>query len=354
MKIVIQVKLLPSESQKTALEDTMKAFNDACNHIAEVAYRERCASKFKLQKLVYNDVRELFGLSAQLTIRAIAKVVDAYKRDLDVQCFFRPTGAVVYDQRVMSFKGLEFVSLLTLQGRLVIPLQMGNYQRAQFHRGKGQADLILVKGQFYLLVVVDTPTEPPYEPEGFIGVDLGIVCIATDSDGEVHSGEAIEKTRSRYHKLRQALQKKGTKSAKRHLKKIRRKEQQFRKNTNHRIANGLVGKAKDTHRGVALEELKGIRGRTTVRKFDRAKHSGWAFYQLQQFILYKAELAGVPVVMIDSRNTSRQCYQCGHIAKSNRKSQAEFRCGSCGHAENADLNAARNIAQKGRVSCGLS
>lgn len=107
MKTTLQIKLLPDESQHAALKDTMEAFNDACNYIAEVAYRERCASKFKLQKLMYDDVRERFGLSAQLTIRAIAKVVEAYKRNKDVRCFFRPEGAVVYDDRILSFKGLE-------------------------------------------------------------------------------------------------------------------------------------------------------------------------------------------------------------------------------------------------------
>lgn len=108
-----------------ALKDTMCVFNEACAFIAEVAFRERCASKFALQKLVYAEVRQQFGLSAQLTIRAIAKVVKAYKRDKTKQCFFKPTGAVVYERRILSFKGLEFASLLTLEGRLTVPMQMG-------------------------------------------------------------------------------------------------------------------------------------------------------------------------------------------------------------------------------------
>lgn len=98
MKTTLQIKLLPDEAQHAALKETMQVFNEACNAIAEVAFREKCASKFALQKLVYEDVRKQFGLSAQLTIRAIAKVVEAYKRDKSKQCFFKPTGAVVYDQ----------------------------------------------------------------------------------------------------------------------------------------------------------------------------------------------------------------------------------------------------------------
>lgn len=175
MKTVLQIKLLPDDIQHAALRETMRAFNEACNFIAEVAFREQCASKFVLQKQVYDPVRKQFGLSAQLTIRAIAKVVEAYKRDKSKQCFFKPTGAVVYDQRILSFKGLEAASILTLQGRLTIAMQMGDYQRMQFGRGHGQSDLVLVDGVFYLLVVVETPTAPQIQPNSFIGIDLGII-----------------------------------------------------------------------------------------------------------------------------------------------------------------------------------
>jgi IS605 OrfB family transposase len=350
MKTTLQIKLLPDECQHAALKDTMRVFNDACNSIAEVAHREQCASKFKLQKLVYDDVRKRFGLSAQMTIRAIAKVVEVYKRDKSKQPFFKPTGAMVYDNRILSFKGLEAASLLTLQGRLSVPMQMGEYQRVQFHRGKGQADLVRVGNVFYLLVVVETPEAPPIDPQGFIGVDLGVVNIATDSNGEQFSGEAVEHTRKRYHTLRQGLQAKGTRPARAHLRRIRCKESLFRRDTNHVIAKRLVAKAKDTGRGIALEELKGIRDRTTVRKSDRAKHSGWSFFQLQIFIAYKAQIAGVPVLWVDPRHTSRTCPRCDHVAKANRKTQSEFQCVRCGHAEHADVVGAMNIAARAEVS----
>jgi putative transposase len=349
MKTVLQIKLLPDEASRAALQETMRVFNDACNYIAEVAYREQCASKFKLQKLVYADVRDRFGLSAQMTIRAIAKVVEVYKRDKAKQPFFKPTGAMVYDNRILSFKGLEAASLLTLEGRVTVPMQMGEYQRVQFHRGHGQADLVLVGNVFYLLLVIETPEAPPIDPQGFIGVDLGIVNVATDSDGEQFSGAAIEHTRSRYHTLRQGLQACGTRSARSHLRRIRRKESLFRRDTNHVIAKRLVEKAKDTARGIGLEDLKHIRERTTVRKSDRAKHSGWSFFQLQSFIAYKAQRSGVPVVWVDPRNTSRTCPPCGHVDKANRKTQSEFQCVQCGYAEHADVVGAMNIATRAAV-----
>lgn len=354
MKTTIQIKLLPDEDQHATLKATMERFNEACNYIAEVAFREKCASKFQLQKLVYDDVRKQFGLSSQMAVRAISKVVEAYKRDKSKQCFFKPNGAVVYDQRILSFKGLENASILTLQGRLLVPMQMGQYQRVQWHRVKGQADLVLVGGVFYLLVTIETPEAPPMDPQGFIGVDLGISRIATDSDGESFSGDAVEHTRQRYHNLRRDLQAKGTRSAKRHLGKIRRKEANFRRNANHVIAKRLVEKAKDTGRGIALEELKGIHDRITVRKSDKAKHSGWSFFQLQAFIAYKATIAGVPVVKVDPWYTSRECNACGHAEKANRKTQSRFQCVSCGYVANADENAAMNIAARAELSCGLS
>jgi IS605 OrfB family transposase len=163
---------------------------------------------------------------------------------------------------------------------------MGQYQRVQWHRAKEQADLVLVNGAFFLLVVVDTPEAPPVDPSSFMGVNLGIAKVATDSDGESFCGSTLERVRQRYHHLRRDLQAKDTRSAKRHLKKIRRKESQFRRSQNHIISKRLVEKAKGTGHRIALEDLKHIRSRTTVRKSDGAKHSGWSFFQLQSFIEY--------------------------------------------------------------------
>jgi putative transposase len=224
MKTTLQLKLLPSPEQHAALLETMHAFNAACTWIAGLAYEQRLASKFKLQRLVYYEVRSRFGLSAQLAIRAIAKVVEAYKRNKSERVAFRPDGAVVYDERILSFQGLEAVRLTTLHGRAVIPIQMGDYQRVQFHRAQGQADLVLVNGQFFLLVTLDTPAEPPMGPERFLGVDLGIVNLAADSDGHTYTGTDVEAVRQRCATHRQTYQATQTKPAKRRLKKLAGKE----------------------------------------------------------------------------------------------------------------------------------
>jgi putative transposase len=126
----------------------------------------------------------------------VQTLCEAYKRDKSQRVAFRPDGAVVYDERILSFQGLEAVRLTTLHGREVVPRQMGDYQRVQFQRARGQADLVLVKGTFYLLVTLDTPEEPPMVPERFLGVDLGVINLATDSDGHPYTGTDVE-TRSR-------------------------------------------------------------------------------------------------------------------------------------------------------------
>jgi len=207
--------------------------------------------------------------------------------------------------------------------------------------------LIYRKGIFYLAVTLDVPTPAPNQTTAILGIDLGMVNLATDSEGEAFSGEQVEKTRKRMHSLRQRLQKRGTKSAKRHLKKLSGKEARFKRDTNHVISKRIVQKAKSTGQGIAIEELRHIRKRTdsTVRRSQRSRHTSWSFAQLRSFLTYKAALAGVPLHLVDPRNTSRMCSECGHCAKENRKSQASFCCVQCGHTDNADWNAAKNISR---------
>lgn len=210
---------------------------------------------------------------------------------------------------------------------------------------RGQADLIYHKGNLFLCLVVELPDGTPVNPKGSLGVDMGIVNIATDSDGNTFSGKTklilFEKKTTA---LKAKLQSCGSKSAKRHLKKISGREARFKRNTNHIISKKIVQLAKDTCRSIALEDLKGFNGRQTVRKAQRERFGKWAFDQLRNFIEYKAKIVGIPVVLIDPRNTSRRCSHCGHIAKANRKSQSEFVCIHCGFSLNADENAAKNIS----------
>jgi putative transposase len=347
MKQTMLLKLAPTTEQHQALLDTMHAFNEAANSVASVAFAEKTADKFALQKLVYGELRTTYKLAAQLAIRCISKASEAYKRDKSSKPTFRPEGAVVYDPRIMNFKGIDTVSLLTISGRVLVPFRFGAYQQSRMDAIKGQADLLYRNGTFYLAVTLEVPTPTPDEVTDTLGVDLGIVNLATDSDGETFSGEAVEKHRQRHQALRQRLQKHGTKSAKKHLKKLSGRESRFKKNTNHVISKRIVQKARANGLGIAIEDLRHIRLRTEarLRKSQRSRHSSWTFGQLREFLSYKAALAGVPLHTVDPRNTSRTCSECGHCVKENRKSQASFVCQACGYTDNADRNAALNISR---------
>jgi IS605 OrfB family transposase len=345
------MQLLPNAEQSALLRTTMERFNLAAAFAAKVGFEAGVFSQPSIHKRCYREIRERFGLSAQLAVRAIGKAVESFKRDKTSCPVFKPLGAVTYDQRVLGFKGLDKVSIWTMTGREVIGLVYGEYQRERFDRIKGQCDLVHRDGKWFLYATVDLPERPPGKVKDFVGVDLGIANVATDSDGGEHSGKPVEKVRRKHNLQRKRLGRKNSKGAKKKLKRVAGKEARFRKHENHCISKAIVGTAKDTSRGIAVEDLHGIRERLPVWGRDaRNKLSGWSFAQLVAFLSYKAALAGVPVVKVDARNTSRTCAECGHCEKDNRKSQKEFLCVSCGHAANADVNAARNIRARAVTS----
>jgi len=355
MKLTAKVKLLPTKAQVDSLKRTIETANRACNYISELAWSAKSFHKFGVHNLAYNGVRANFKLVAQLVIRCITKVADSYKVNKKTKCEFGTTGSVPYDLRILSWKMDDgYVSIWTVDGRQKIDFVCGKYQRKMLQSQRGETDLCLIDGEFYLYTTCDVAeSELSYDGD-VLGVDLGIANIATDSDGNQYSGKKVSNTRKRYAKLRAKLQAKQTKSAKRLLKKRRRKEKNFANDVNHVISKDIVSRAKDTARAIALEDLTGIRGRVTVRKAQRREHHSWSFYDLRQKIEYKAKLYGVPVVLVDPRNTSRTCHSCGCIDKANRKSQSEFICVSCGYSANADTNAAMNISVRGRATLSTS
>lgn len=348
MKLIAQVRLDPTPEQATYLLQTLEAANALCNRISAYAWEQNIFRAYSLHKALYHQLRAETGLAAQIVVRMFAKVGDAYKLDKQRKRTFKPHGAIAYDSRILHYyTDQQRVSIWSVDGRLNIPYSAGERQRELLQYQQGESDLVYSKTtkQFFLLAVCDIPDPDQRQVDEFLGVDMGVTNIAVTSDGDVFSSEQIEYTRQRYAKLRAALQKCGTKSAKRHLRKMAGGQKRFQKDVNHCISKRLVETAKGTNRGIRVEDLNHIRARTTVRgKDNRAKHGNWAFSQLRLFIGYKARLYGVRVEYVDPRYTSQRCFVCGHIAKANRRSQSEFLCCACGHSSHADVNAARNIA----------
>jgi len=350
MKTTVKIKLLPTGEQTVCLKETLRIFNEACNDISRIARQNGTTSKYDLQKLVYHRIKKQYNLTAQAVIRAISKVIEAYKRDRTKLCVFKPYSAMVYDQRILRFKGLDAVNLWTIDGRQDISMILGGYQKARIDRVKGQVDLLLVQGNFYLVAIMETPEKPPVETDDFLGVDLGIYNIATDSTGKRFSGKKVEAVRRTYKKRRSSLQSKGTRSAKRRLKKISSKEKRLKRDVNHQISKKIVEKAKGTRSCIVLEDLQGIsKNVKRLGKSLRSMISSWGFFQLRSFIEYKAKLCGIPVVIVSPKNTSRECSVCGYTDEKNRQTQEVFRCLKCSHTEHADSNAAKVIRSRALV-----
>lgn len=359
MKKVIQIQLKPTAEQAAALEKTMRRFNEACTWLAVRAFERKLANRFGLHKLYYYELRERFGLPAQMACLVSANVSAAYKRDTAKPVAFRPLASMPYDRHLLRYQDLTTVSMSTLDGRISLPMVMGAYQAEQFAQVKYYAELVHRKdGKWFLMAVIETDDLPPLDTDDFLGVDLGVENLATDSDGQQHSGEDVEQVRVKNQTLKQALQSaadlaanaRKRKRIRKKLKRIGDREARFRRNTNHCLSKRIVAKAKGTLRGIALEDLKGIRQRTRFRKPQRNRMGSWGFDQLRQFVRYKAEQAGVLLKIVDPKHTSQMCSQCEHVAAANRSSQARFRCKQCGYQAHADYNAARNIRARALVS----
>lgn len=353
MQLTAKVKLVVTPEQAKSLRATIQQANACCDWLSERAWQEQVFSQFPLHKIAYYAARETFPiLNSCVVVRCESKVAQAYKLDKKVQRTFQPLGAIEYDHNILTWQvNKKQVSIWSVDGRLRLSFLAGEHQLALMQGKIGQADLCLVNGEFYLTAPCFVEQPIPTDVADFLGVDMGIVNIATDSDGTHHSGAEVEKVRRTFSHRRRNLQRKGTKAATRKLRQIKRKQSRFQHNTNHVISKQIVQKAHDTQRGIAIEALGGIRDRieTKVNRRQRTRISNWAFSDLRLKIEYKAAWAGVIVVPVDPRNTSRTCNECGCIDKANRRSQSSFKCVSCGHVASADHNAALNIGSRARA-----
>lgn len=347
-------KLAPTPEQRLELDATLTAFAEACNCIAAVARREHTTNKVKIQHACYQDVRAQFGLSANLAIRAIARVCAALKVKSKAHSTFEPT-SIDYDQRICSFREWDWTfSLTLLHTRARLETALGAYQKARL-QGQRPTSATLVKrpgGMFSLHVQLKSTAPIPQETRQVLGVDLGRTAIAHTSDDQAWSGQALTAVRDRHSRLRAALQKqasKGTRSTRRRcrqlLARLSGREARFQRHTNHEISKDLIQNALASGRALALEDLTGIRARTNHQprtKTARRHSNRWAFYQLRAFVAYKAEDAGVVLHLVPPAYTSQMCHGCLRIGARKGK---RFVCTNpaCRWHGDADLNGARNI-----------
>ncbi|THV43505.1 RNA-guided endonuclease InsQ/TnpB family protein [Glycomyces buryatensis] len=370
MKIAVTVKLSPTPEQAASMRATLKVANEAANWVSQVAFDRGVPREYALRTHTYAELKTR-GLGAQAAQHVIKKVSDAYTtlranikagnlgepgsvrrgKAESKPIAFRADSAQPFDDRCLSWQlDAGTVSIWTVAGRIRgIPFT-GGADQLKTLRGfrKGESNLVCRDGVFYLMATCEVPESALNEhPMGWLGVDLGIVNVATTSDGKIRSNRARNRQREREQDLRAKLHAKGTKAAKRLLKIRRRKEQRRNNDINHQVSKRIVAEAERTGHGIALETLTGLRDRVRLRKPQRAAIHSWPFHQLAAFIAYKAKIAGVPVVYVDAAYTSQECSYCHHVDKKNRPSQAVFCCRSCGVVAHADWNASRNIAARG-------
>lgn len=353
MKLIAALKLLPTPEQADVLRATLARCNEAATWAGRTAFDAGLFRRYDLHKITYHAGRERFGLTAQAMVLVLDKVAASFKLSREKAPVFRPDGAQAYDDRIMRFaKGGDAVNLWTVAGRVTVPVVMGEHQRRLMAFRQGQADLCFVRGKWLLAATCDIPETEEFHADDWLGVDLGIIRLATDSDGTVHTGDAVERVRSRLTRRKTGLQRRGTRAAKRKLKRLAGKEARFRAHTNHVVSKAIVHGAERTGRGIALEDLSGIRSRVTAKRPQRARLHSWGFRQLREYIAYKAKRAGVPVLLVDPRNTSCECAACGCVNKKNRPDRATSRCIACGHEACADKNAAINTRKRALMARG--
>lgn len=366
----MQVKLLPTAQQAAALQSTLHACNDAADAVSRVAFETGVFREYALRKPTYAALKER-GLGAQAAQHVIKKVANAYtalhanirngnfgqvgnKSRAKAQSKpirFRRDAAQPFDDRCLSWQhNAGTVSIWTVAGRVKNLRFTGSADQLKIlstHR-RGESNLASRDGMWFLIATCEIEEKPEFDPVDWVGVDRGIVNLATTSDADNFQGCRLQRYRRWQAGKRAELQAKRTKSARRRLKRRAKREARHATHVNHRVAKQIVAVAERTGRGIALEDLGGIRDRVTVSRHQRATLTSWPFHQLEQHIRYKARRAGVPMLTVDARYTSQTCPRCRHIERANRPTRDHFHCRRCGLAGPADVVAAVNVRNRAR------
>lgn len=379
MDRTVRIHLHPTPEQAQALQETLEQFTHAFNMVCRYGWQQREKNGVKLHHATYYETKVACpGLVSDLLIQARVKATEALKSVFTWQKRheahhqkkearakkrgkaipqFKPVKRpqsercpVRYNVHTYSLNWeRQTVNLASSAGRLTIPFSVPHFSAQYAGHRIATADLFSRKGTFWLHVVVDVP-EPVVEKSPLVvGVDLGLNRPAVTSKPQFLGSPHWKEVDRRYFRIRRKLQSKGTKSAKKHLKKLSQKQKRFHRDADHVLSKQIV---QNTPLGatIVFENLTNIRERSTIgksKKHDTKRRlHGWSFAQLYDFTVYKAQERGICVERIDPRHTSQTCSKCGYQHRSNRRSQTFFKCRSCGYSLNADLNAAKNIRDK--------
>ena len=326
-----------------SLLQTAIAFNRACQIVLNYGSKNKVYNKSFLNKQTYRQVREeVPNLPSALVQTARDEASEMLLRT-DFASIVKKRLSVRYDNRCFKFyPESNYASLTTVFGRINFPFK----HHANMDKWKGEytnAQLVIRGDRIFLNVQVKLPDSPLRATGRVLGIDRGVLNIATCSDTSFFSAKRLRAVKGRYQFLKRRLQHVGTRSAHRKLMVLSGRERRFVLNTNHCISKAIVSKLFDVF---ALEKLAVRKKKKNGKRFNR-KLGSWSYGELQRFIQYKAEAQGKMVVFVNPRHTSQRCSRCGFVHKWNRHGLG-FRCGNCGFSLNADLNASRNIETLGK------
>ena len=366
LRRTVCLKLDVPDDRRDDLHETTDRFRQAAQIAVDRAFERNddgyvITHKTKLHHLTYEQVREATdGLNTNLVQAARNLAGDAAKgvvsrwengKRASKPEFTAPT--VVYNKKALTYRE-DGVSLATVNGRVecdfVLPPE-GENPQTEYLRGdewelrEGTLHYRSESGEYYLHTTVAKDEDVSEEAENgtVLGVDVGVENIAATSTGRFWSSGLLNHRREQYESVRAGLQQTGTESAHRTIQQLGEREQRWADDLLHRISKDIVSEAveHDCSR-IAFEDLTDIRERMPGAK----KFHAWAFRRLFDLVSYKADERGIRTVQVDPAYTSQRCSKCGHTARNNRPSQAEFRCGRCGYENHADYNAAKNVAMK--------
>jgi len=330
-----------------AVAETIRQFNECCNFFLELGFEAHTYSKKNLQRLGYYGARERWPrLQSSLVQGARDCAHDMLKRERLTRLPHKnATSAIRFNQRTFKvFLMSGELSISTVAGRIRVPFSLPKYFRRYVTAHVAELRLGQRDGRLIAGLIVEIPDVAPRTTENpkVLGLDRGIVNIAVTNNGQFFHSKELRRIQGKRTFQRARLQAAGTRSARRHLKRVAGRERRFQADSNHRIAKRIAAMDFDV---LVLEDLSVGKEKDNGRRFNRAL-GRWAYGQLGAFLTYKCEEVGKHSILVSPRNTSRVCSKCG---MKGTRARSEFFCSACGLRLNADLNAARNIAQRGNA-----
>ena len=360
MQRTLRLKLIPSPAQAELLAETSRLFTAAFHAVCRVGWEQKITNGVDLHHATYYPTQAAYpALVSDLLIQARVKATEAIKSALTLQRAGHKVGIPQSDAcppryNLHTYKvnwERQTVRMSTTGGRQTLRFAIPAYCAHYAGYPVDTADLINRDGVWWLHVVVTVPA-PDVEPtDEVVGVDLGIAQPAVTSNNRFLGKPAWKAVEGRRFYLKRQLQRKGSKSAKRRLRKVKGKQARFRRDCDHVLSKQIVRSA-SPGATIVLENLTAIRKRSKIKQHTRTsrKVHSWSFAQIKGFVAYKAEERGCTVAGVDPRHTSQTCSCCGYVARNNRRSRGRFVCRVCGFELHADLNAARTIAAKYHAS----